>query len=244
MNKQEIIIKETKEELYGEFLTLLEKMLDVYPLMNISLSGGSTPIGLFDYLAKLPDKQINWDRTKYFWVDERCVPSNHEMSNFGNARDHFFSKITHNKQKIWKRIHGENIPDEEADWYGKILETKVMLKNNIPSFELIILGLGEDGHTASIFPHNIELWNDKQLCVVSKDLKTKTKRISITGKVINNAQHVIFLVTGKNKAGIVKEIIENREKLEDVYPAARVEPKFGNLYWFLDKEAASLLEKK
>lgn len=242
MIKEKVIICDQKEELYEAFSSFVEKMLDVYPIMNIALSGGSTPLKLFDYWAKNYSKNIDWDKTKFFWGDERCVPTEDEESNFGKAKKHLFSKLHHEKPKIWKRIHGENDPEEEAIWYSNTLDTKLFLKNKTPSFELVILGLGNDGHTLSIFPENIELWDSPQNCVVSQDPKSKTKRISITGKVVNNAQHIAFLVTGANKAAIVKEILENRKENMDKYPAARVYPKFGNLYWFLDKEAASLLD--
>ena len=241
MIKEEIEIFETTNELYKGFTDLVKKLLDVYPLINFSLSGGNTPKGLFEYWATNEAETIDWGRITFFWGDERCVTPETEMSNFGTAKDYLFNKVDKIEHKNWRRIHGENDPEEEADWYSRILTTKINKKNDVPTFELMMLGLGEDGHTVSIFPDSLDLWNSDQLCVTSVHPQNDVKRVSITGKVINNSQYVVFLVTGKNKAEVVKQIIKSRSEYKDTYPAANVDPKFGYLYWFLDKDAASLL---
>lgn len=241
MIKENVEVFENKEKLYEAFTAFVKKMLEVYPIMNFSLSGGSTPKGLFEYWSKLEPDALDWGRIVFFWGDERCVPPENAMSNFGMTKDFLFNKVERIVPKGWRRIHGENDPEEEAEWYSRILSTKINKKNEIPTFELMMIGLGDDGHTVSIFPENIELWDDDQICVVSEHPQTKMKRISITGKVVNNAQHVVFLVTGKNKAEKVRDIIQNRAKFSDIYPAAKVKPRNGYLHWFLDSEAASLL---
>jgi 6-phosphogluconolactonase len=108
---------------------------------------------------------------------------------------------------------------------------------------LVILGLGDDGHTASIFPHEMDLWESADLCVVGTHPDSGQKRISLSGKVINHAQRVAFLVTGDGKAEKVKQIIESGKEVAAAYPAAKVKPLTNNLVWFLDKEAARLLGK-
>ena len=115
--------------------------------------------------------------------------------------------------------------------------------DTVPSFDLVILGLGDDGHTASIFPHEIDLWESADLCVVGTHPDSGQKRISLSGKVINHAQRVAFLVTGDGKAEKVKQIIESGKEVAAAYPAAKVKSLTNNLVWFLDKEAARLLGK-
>lgn len=242
MIKEEVSVFENKEELYKAFTAFVRKMLEVYPIMNFSLSGGNTPKGLFEYWVQNEPEAIDWSRVVFFWGDERCVPPENVMSNFGMTKDFLFNKIDGIVSKGWRRIHGENDPEEEADWYSRILSTKINKKNGIPTFELMMIGLGDDGHTVSIFPNNIDLWDNEELCVVSEHPETKMKRVSITGKVVNNAQHVVFLVTGKDKAEKVRDIIKSRAKFENIYPAAKVNPKYGYLHWFMDADAASLLE--
>lgn len=241
MIKEEIKIYDDLGSLHKGFTDLLIKLLDAYPQVNLCLSGGNTPKSLFEYWAVNHRETIDWERIMFFWGDERCVPPRDEMSNFGMTKDFLFNKIETIKSKGWRRIHGENDPEEEAEWYSRILKTKVNQRNDIPTFEILMLGLGDDGHTVSIFPQQMELWDSEDLCVVAEHPETGMKRVSITGKVVNNAQYAVFLVTGKNKAEKVRDIIKNREALVDKYPAARVNPEKGYLYWFLDKDAASLL---
>lgn len=241
MIKEEIKVFDDQSELNKAFTDFLKKLLDVYPHINLSLSGGTTPKALFDYWAENHKDDIDWERIMFFWGDERCVPPRDEMSNFGMTKDRLFNKVSRIQSKGWRRIHGENDPEEEAEWYNRILSTKVKQKNDIPTFEIMMLGLGDDGHTVSIFPNQIELWNSEEFCVVAEHPKTGMKRVSMTGQVVNNSQYVVFLVTGKNKAEKVRDIIKNREQFKNIYPAAKVNPKGGYLYWFMDKDAASLL---
>lgn len=242
MMKEEIKIYKDPASLSQGFTELLQRLLSVYPTINIALSGGTTPKAIFDYWAENCQTSIPWERITFFWGDERCVPPENEMNNYGMTRDHLFSKVDGIHAKSVRRIHGENEPDEEAERYSQILERKLLQRNNVPCFEIVMLGLGDDGHTVSIFPHQMKLWDEKKTCVVAEHPTSKMKRISITGRVVNNAQYVVFLVTGKNKAAKVKEIIKDRELFIKKYPAARVEPTNGYLYWFLDEEAASELK--
>lgn len=241
MIKEEVKVFDDKDALNKGFTEFLIKLLDVYPHINLSLSGGSTPQSLFEYWAKHHKDTIDWGRIMFFWGDERCVPPESDMSNFGVTKRLLFNNIDGIDSKGWRRIHGENDPEEEAEWYSRILSTKLNQKNNAPTFEIMMLGLGDDGHTVSIFPDQMDLWNHEDFCVVAEHPETKMKRVSMTGHVVNNSQYVVFLATGKNKAEKVRDIIKHRNEFYDKYPAARVHPKNGYLYWFLDKDAASLL---
>lgn len=241
MIKEEIKIFDDVKTLSEGFTQLLLKLLDVYPHINIALSGGTTPKAIFDYWSEYCQDSIPWERMTFFWSDERCVPPENDMNNYGMARDHLFNKVPRILHKNVRRIHGESEPQEEADRYGSILERKLLQGDEKPCFEIVLLGLGDDGHTVSIFPNQIELWDSKETCVVSEHPISKMKRVTLSGTVVNNAQYVIFLVTGKAKAEKVKDIIKDRELFYSKYPAARVNPINGYLYWFMDKEAASML---
>ena len=131
---------------------------------------------------------------------------------------------------------GENEPKSEAKRYGQLLAEKLKTANGIPQFDLVILGMGSDGHTASIFPHEIELWDSEANCEVAVHPDSGQKRVSLTGRVINNAREVAFLVTGADKqekvTGILNQSLESKS-----YPASLVKPTSGKLYWFLDEAA-------
>lgn len=241
MIKEEIKIYEDPNALSEAFTEFLLKLMDVYPHMNLALSGGTTPKVIFDYWAQHCKDRIDWNRVSFFWGDERCVPPENVMNNYGMTKDHLFDKVPAIPNNNIYRIHGENEAEEEALWYSRVLSGKLMQKLDIPSFEVVMLGLGDDGHTVSIFPNQIDLWDSKDFCVVAEHPESGMQRVSISGRVVNNSQYVVFLATGKNKAEKVRDIIQNRKDFINKYPAARVNPKKGYLYWFLDKEAASLL---
>ncbi|HHX31596.1 MAG TPA: 6-phosphogluconolactonase, partial [Bacteroidales bacterium] len=196
-----------------------------------------TPKSLFDYWSSLPEGEIDWTKIKFFWGDERCVAPEDSESNFKMTKEHLFNNINIPKENIF-RIKGENNPTDEAKRYGELLNSELEQHNGTPIFDIVILGMGDDGHTASIFPHEIELWNNKNNCVTATHPDSGQIRVSITGKVINAAKNVVFLVTGKNKAEKVKEVIEQPEVAEKKYPAALVQPDSDNLYWYLDEAAA------
>ncbi len=237
MEKQ---IFESLEQLNKSFTELLKDILKTENRVTIALSGGSTPKSLFNYWAKNHSNDIDWKSVFLFWGDERCVPPTDEQSNYKMTKDHLISHIPIPEENIF-RIMGENNPAEEAVRYADVLKKEVDMVDNIPSFDLVMLGMGDDGHTASIFPHEMHLWESNENCVVATHPESGQKRVSITGKVINNAKRVAFLVTGSNKADKVKSIIDYQDEVMDLYPAARVNPKSGNLLWFMDKEAAKLL---
>ncbi|MEN6589257.1 MAG: 6-phosphogluconolactonase [Proteiniphilum sp.] len=228
------------QDLNRSFTDWLKEISADKEIVTIALSGGSTPKSLFDYWATLPAQEIDWTKIKFFWGDERCVPPTHAESNYKMTKEHLFDFVQVPQRNIY-RIFGENDPITEAKRYGETLKQELATVNGIPSFDIMMLGMGDDGHTASIFPHQIDLWHSEDLCVTATHPVSGQKRVSVTGKVINAARNVVFLVTGENKANKVEEIISHPEQAAKKYPAALVQPDSGNLLWFLDEQAAQRL---
>ena len=205
----------------------------------MALSGGSTPKLIFDVLAAEYGDKIDWSKIHFYWGDERSVPPTDEQSNYRMTEEHLFSKINVPKENI-HRVLGENDPVSEAMRYSNLLEINLDRVDQIPQFDLVLLGMGDDGHTASIFPHEIDLWSSKDHCVVATHPDSGQKRVSINGAVINKAKEVIFLVTGSNKLEKVDEIHNKKGNYKN-YPATLVAPESEKLTWYLDKEAAAKL---
>ncbi|MGW8123917.1 6-phosphogluconolactonase [Roseivirga echinicomitans] len=213
---------------------LCEKQLHVNRL-NIALSGGSTPKLLFQILVQKYLDKIDWAKFHFYWGDERCVPPTSGESNYGMTHEYLFQHIDIPEENI-HRVLGENKPSEEVLRYGQLITENLPSINGLPQFDLIILGLGEDGHTASIFPHQMELLTSKEVCAIAEHPTSAQKRITLTGALINNAKEVCFLVTGEAKAEKVNEILNITGNCER-YPASYIKPSHGELTWFLDKTA-------
>jgi len=203
---------------------------------HVALSGGSTPKIIFDILAADYGNKIDWSGIHFYWGDERCVPPMDEQSNYRMTVDHLFSKVNVPKENI-HRIHGESDPNQEALRYANLLEENLTSLDGIPQFDLVLLGMGDDGHTSSIFPHEINLWNAPSHCVVATHPSSGQRRVSLNGKVINAAKQVVFLVTGANKAEKLHTIRHMKNDYRQ-YPASLVRPYSGKLAWFIDEAAA------
>lgn len=236
-NTMELKIYKDKQEVAAEFAKHLSAFIGERDICHIALSGGSTPKIVFDELAKKYADAIDWNTVHLYWGDERCVPPSDNESNYKMTVDHLLSKIEIPEENI-HRVRGEDEPKAEAIRYASLLEKKLPLVNEIPQFDLVILGMGDDGHTASIFPHEIQLWDSLDICEVAVHPDSGQRRVTITGKVINNAQEVIFLVTGEGKSDKVRIITQQEEEFE-IYPASLVNPTSNKLVWFLDQSAAS-----
>lgn len=207
----------------------------------MALSGGSTPKILYQLLADATQpfhEQIPWAKIHFFWSDERHVPPDHPDSNYRMANEAMLSRVSVLSDNI-HRVAGEK-PNaaEAADDYEQTL--KELTKESLPQLDLILLGLGSDGHTASIFPGSEVLHETKRLVAAPWVEKLKTYRITMTLPLLNNGASVLFLVSGSDKAGIVKEVLEGPNQ----YPAQAVKPTNGELLWLLDQEAAKALEPK
>ncbi|RYC52978.1 6-phosphogluconolactonase [Flagellimonas olearia] len=232
----ELKIYKDKQEVAEQFSTYFKEKANSGEF-HVALSGGSTPKIVFDVLAQKFSDEIDWNKIHFYWGDERCVPPTDDDSNYKMTVEHLFSKIEVPEANI-HRVLGENDPSSEAMRYANLLEINLDRVEEVPQFDLVILGMGDDGHTASIFPHEIELWNAEDHCVVATHPDSGQKRVSINGKVINTAKEVAFLVTGASKAEKVKAVVEKTEGAK-VYPATLVDPTSGNLVWFLDEDAAA-----
>ncbi len=206
-------------------------------IFDIALSGGNTPEGLFKIISKKYADEIPWDRIHFWWGDERCVAPTDEQSNYKMAFDYLLSKIPIPEKNI-HRIKGEADPEMEAIRYSGEMEATLNSRGKDPVFDIIILGLGDDGHTASIFPDQLELFEYENSCTVTQHPLSGQNRITITGNVLNNANQIFFLVTGENKALRVSEIMNDSEAAK-LLPAYYISPKNGVLIWFLDEAAAA-----
>lgn len=206
--------------------------------VHIALSGGSTPLDLFGQLAR-ETSSGDWEKVHLYWVDERCVPPGDPESNYGSAFQTLLEPLGLPPDQV-HRIQGEADPEGEAERYGSLLMDRLPVTDGFPVFDWVWLGLGSDGHTASIFPQQIALWKSQEACVVATHPASGQKRISVTGGVINSARRVSFMATGTEKAPVIKEILMKEGKCMD-YPAYYVHPVSGVLEWYLDKEATKLL---
>ena len=204
----------------------------------VALSGGSTPAALYRLLASPGFRErVDWSRVNFFWGDERCVPPDHPDSNFRMTRETLLDAIQVPSENI-HRIAGELDPATAAAAYEAELQR--FFGARPPRFDLALLGLGEDGHTASLFPNSPALDEQQRLVVPVYVEKLRSHRVTLTLPVLNAAARVVFLVSGANKAEIVKEILRP-DCDPSLYPAARIQPSNGILTWLISEDAASAL---
>jgi len=229
-------VEETVQQLAAKMYALA--LNDDSEYFHLAISGGSTPLKWFKHLSAQYASLMPWSRFKVFWVDERCVPPDDSESNYGMARHHLLRHVGIPEDQVY-RIRGEYDPYSEADRYASLLQENLPAKNGSPLFDLIVLGMGDDGHTASVFPGQIHLFDSEKLCEVAAHPETGQKRITLTGKAINNAHNVVFLVTGGQKAPVLNQIIDDNK--QDL-PASLVSPDHGVLEWYLDASAAKNLK--
>ena len=219
------------EKIAQEFKAYSEKGTPVH----ISLSGGSTPKLLFKTLAQAPyANEIQWQNLHFWWGDDRMVPPTDEQSNYGEVQKLLFDHINIPAENI-HRIRGEENVETELARFSQELTACVPDL----AFDWIILGMGNDGHTASLFPHQTN-FDDPNVADIAKHPESGQIRISKTAKLIEKAKRITYLVTGAAKAEILKEIEETpAESLP--YPAAKIQAQNGVTEWYLDKDAARLL---
>ena len=204
---------------------------------NIALSGGSTPRLLFQKMAAaMGDGELR-EKLNFFWVDERCVPPDHPDSNYRMTHESLFRPLSMGPARI-HRMRGEEEPLAEAERYAALLRSLLPRREGLPRFDLILLGMGTDGHTASIFPDQMHLLLSEKICEAARHPETGQHRITLTGPVINNADRVCFMITGRNKAAVLDRILNDQDRAIE-YPAAFIRPDHGKLEWYLDEDAAS-----
>lgn len=198
--------------------------------INIAVSGGSTPNMLFSMMGEPPySDNLNWENINIYWVDERCVSPDDDESNYKMAYDYMLSKVAIPKENIF-RIKGESDPYSEVLRYNSVVTENIPLANGFPSFDVALMGVGDDGHTSSIFYGQMHLLESELPYAVATNPYTNQKRIAMTGKTIINSKELIFLVTGENKKSVLSDIIEGNNKAKS-YPA----------YFIMEKRTDSTL---
>lgn len=217
--------------------------LKTKPVFTMVLSGGSTPRSLYSLLAADDafKDQIPWENVHFFWGDERHVPPDHNQSNYRMTNETMLSKLAIPCENI-HRIRSE-ISDagQAAELYEKDISGFFQLEaGQLPRFDCVLLGMGSDGHTASLFPQTAALDERERLVVANRVEKFQTHRITMTLPVLNNAESIIFLVSGGNKAETLKTVLQGKKRSQQ-FPAQMIAPVHGKLLWIIDRAAAKEL---
>ena len=226
-------------------MTLARDAIDARGRFSLALSGGSTPSPLYALLATPPfASRIDWSRVHVFWGDERCVPPEHPESNYRMAREALLGSVPIPSGNV-HRMAGEDEPDVAARAYEQTLRTYFGVPHGLPerSFDLVLLGMGDDGHTASLFPGTTPVIEQQRWVLASHVTTARdTWRITLTPVVLNAAAQVTFIVAGANKADRVWEVIEGPPR-SPLLPAQLIHPSHGALQWMVDAEAARRLRR-
>jgi len=245
-SSSEIRVLTTPQELFAaaadEVIRAANEAVVKRGRFTIALSGGSTPKSLNNLLATNARTSLPWDRMFFFWGDERHVPPTDPESNYLMAEETLLSKVPVPRANVF-RIPAEN-PDAAAAAlaYEETLRKFFALgPGEFPHFDLILLGMGPDGHAASLFPGTTALQEKSRLVVANWVQKFKTDRITLTLPVLNAARCVTFLVSGTEKAAALHEVLET-DALGEQYPSKLVRPTDGKLIWLVDRAAASGLK--
>lgn len=225
----------------AEFVRLALESVRSKDRFTVALSGGATPRALYSLLATAEFREkIPWSQIHLFWGDERCVIPNHRDSNYGLAYETLISRVPIPAENVY-RMKGEEDPQIAAFDYEKALRKFFALSTrDLPRFDLIFLGLGGDGHTASLFPGSEVLQEKRRQVYAAYVKRFKSNRLTLTLPVLNHAANVFFLVAGKNKAGVLRDVLQGRDG-SGCLPARLIQPQRGKIVWFVDHAAASLL---
>jgi len=238
-----LLIYKTKTELLEDLADYIikigEKAIEEQDCFNFVLTGGNSPKELYEMLSTTYRDSLDWSKVYFFVGDERNVPPGHESYNGLMAKKSILGPLNIDADHIFF-VDTTLAPEKAAIEYAKSISDH--FEGADISFDLILLGMGDDGHTASLFP-DTEILDDKEVTVAAVYVeKLSTYRISFTAPLINKAKNVAFLVFGENKANAVKHIIEDENKNPHLYPSQLINPIDGSLTWFLDTEAAKLLD--
>ncbi|MFZ9035648.1 MAG: 6-phosphogluconolactonase [Francisellaceae bacterium] len=236
-----IIVYDETDDLYQQ---VCDKLIAFSTLkkehIHIALSGGSTPLAIFERLKQLDAiHDINWHKLHFWWVDERAVKVEDSQSNYGQVKRILLDHIDITVDNL-HLINGALSPEQASINYVIEMKKHLPLANGLPIFDWIWLGMGDDGHTASLFVDGVSLASSNWTSPATHPL-SKQFRITLTLSVINNARHIDFLVTGESKAKMIAKILGDNDT-PIAYPAKFVMAKNGKLTWHLDKSAASGLK--
>ena len=208
----------------------------------VALNGGNTPARLFQLLATDYRDLVDWSNVHVFWGDERCVPPDDSGSSYGQAKDMLLNHVDIPNNNV-HRVKGELGPLSASTEYSQTL--KLLAEDNLefPRFDLVYLGMGEDGHTASLFPGSPVDVTETVIPVSANYQDRPANRVTMTPRVFNQARIVVFMATGEKKANTLAEVLSDRYNPE-LYPAQRIDPKDGELIWLVDEGAAAKLPGK
>lgn len=228
-----------------EVCRIAQMSIETTGRFSLVLSGGSTPRGLYALLAEHPYRsQVEWNRVEFFWGDERAVPPDHQASNFRMAREAMFDKLDIPAERV-HRIEAERPDlDEVAREYEAEIERVLGRVPGVgrrpPHFNLFLLGMGEDGHTASLFPNTPSLREKERWVMAQQVPRAPRERITMTPPIINAAHFIMFLVAGPTKADVLAQVLQGpRDPLG--YPAQLIHPLTGGVTWFVDRAASASL---
>jgi 6-phosphogluconolactonase len=218
-----------------EFATRAGKAIAANGRFCVALSGGSTPKGLYRALAGKEFAFLPWNKIFLFWGDERHVPPDHADSNYRMVQEALLSKVPVPAENIFRVRAEDSNADTAAQEYEKVVRDFFQLSpKEFPRFDLVLLGLGPDGHTASLFPNSPGLTETSRIFVANRVEKMSTDRLTVTYPVLNAAACDMFLVSGEGKKEKVRQILKEHKD----FPASRVDPQNGELLWFLDRAAS------
>ncbi len=209
----------------------------------VALSGGSTPKRMGELLAGPPHVEaIDWARLQVFWGDERWVPLVDPESNAGEAKRGFLDHVSVPANQV--HVYDTSLDDSgmAATRYEQIIRSTLPARGNLPCFDLVFLGMGDDGHTASLFPGTPAVRETTRLVVANPVSKLDTTRLTLTPPLINAARHVVFLVGGASKADMLHKVLDGPENV-DLTPSQIVRPTAGSLVWLIDSAAAAKLDR-
>jgi len=227
----------------AEFLEAARESVREKGSFSIALAGGSTPKTLYSLLASNPllQAKVPWGKIQFFFGDERHVPPDHTESNFRMAKEAMLAKAPIDPKQV-HRIKAEkrNAAEAAVQYEDDLRASFGLAADELPRFDLVLLGMGPEGHTASLFPGTKALKEERQLVVSNWVGKLYTDRITLTPPVLNNAARVIFMVHGEEKAPALKAVLEGPYE-PDQLPAQLVRPKLGKVLWLVDSSAASML---
>lgn len=244
---REIIVAQDKAGLARlaaeRFVTVARTAINENSRFAVALSGGSTPRALYSLLSSSFQEAVDWSKVFFFFGDERNVPPDDDGSNFRMANETLFQPLAIAGRNIFRWLTELNETDKTVDDYEKgLIEFFNLSHGKFPAFDLILLGMGPDGHTASLFPETSAL--DKTEAVVCKNWveKLSTWRFTFTFRTINSAKNILFLAAGDEKAEVLKEVLEGPNNCSRL-PSQCVNPQHGSLIWLIDPPAASRLDK-
>ena len=227
----------------AEFLEAAGKSVHEKGSFNIALAGGSTPKALYSLLVSNPllQAKVPWRKIQFFFGDERHVPPDHAESNFRMANEAMFVKAPIDSRQV-HRVKGEkpDAAEAAAEYEDDLRASFGLAADQLPRFDLVLLGMGPEGHTASLFPGTKALKEERRLVVSNWVGKLYTDRITFTPPVLNNAARVILMVHGEEKAAALKAVLEGPYEPEQL-PAQLIRPNLGKVLWLVDPSAASML---